>query len=86
MKSLWNLTTKTPKKSNFPTQLSGDDYAVIKLKKFNNLQVAILVDHNNGGIAVSYEDAHLDAGTKQEVAKEINAIISDEIDKIIMGD
>jgi len=42
-----------------------------------------MVDKENGGIAVSYEDMHLDAGTKIDVENEIRSIISDEIDKII---
>lgn len=65
-----------------PTKLSDDDYAVIKLKKFDNLEVAIMFDEENGGMAISYEDAHLDPATKAKVEKEIETIISSEMDKI----
>jgi len=74
------------RKPSLPTRLSSNDYSIIKLKKFDNLQVAVMVDKENGGIAISYEDIHLDAGTKIDVENEIQAIISEELYKLIEGD
>jgi hypothetical protein len=42
-----------------------------------------MFDEDNGGIAISYEDQHLDAKTRELVKTEIYAIISAEMDKII---
>jgi hypothetical protein len=65
-----------------PKKLSDDSYAVIKLKKFDDLEVAIMFDEVNGGMAISYEDAHLDSIVKQQVESEIQTILSEEMDKI----
>ncbi len=72
------------KKKKFP-ELLNDDCCIIKLSKFNNLPVAVIFDQDNGGIAISYEDKHLDEVTKMQVEKEIQEIISTELDKIMKG-
>lgn len=86
LKRLWNapvydFTAKV--KRQVPTKLADDCYAVIKLSKFDNLEVAIMADDENDGIAISYEDAHLDSETKARVEAEIQSIISDEMNKVM---
>ena len=68
-------------KSKFPTEVADDDYAVIKLRNFDNLQVLIMVDKKNGGLAISYEDKHLDEAEKALVKDQIASIISNEMEK-----
>jgi hypothetical protein len=80
-KSLWNLLQPRPRRT-LPQNLRDESYAVIKLKKFDNLEVAIMFDKDNGGMAISYEDAHLDSTMKQAVENEIQAIVSSEMEKI----
>jgi hypothetical protein len=41
-----------------------------------------MFDEVNGGMAISYEDAHLDSIVKQQVESEIQTILSEEMDKI----
>lgn len=83
---MWNAPAFnfTPTKRQVPTKLADDCYAVIKLSKFDNLEVAIMADvEANGGIAISYEDAHLDPATKAKVEAEIQSIISNEMNKVM---
>lgn len=75
------MTPVQPKPS-LPSNISSDEYAIIKLKKFNNLEVAIMADKINGGIAVSYEDQHLSAAEQEAVKRELNAIISNEMENM----
>ena len=74
------LTKNRP--GQFPKKIPASDYAIIKLEKFDNLEVAVMVDEKNGGISVSYEDAHLSPAKRRDVHKEIETIISDEMKKI----
>jgi hypothetical protein len=76
---------KKPRRT-LPKSLSDDDYVVIKLKKFDDLEVAIMFDEKNGGMAISYEDGHLDSVVKQQVESEIQTIISEEMNQIEEGD
>ena len=71
-----------PPKPSLPTKLSSDEYAIIKLKRFDNLEVAIMADKINGGIAVSYEDQHLSAEDQEKVKQEIQAIISNQMENM----
>jgi hypothetical protein len=42
-----------------------------------------MADDDNDGIAISYEDAHLDPATKAKVEAEIQSIISNEMNKVM---
>jgi hypothetical protein len=66
----------------FPNKIPEGDYAVIKLKKFKNFEVLIMVDEKNGGISVSYDDSDLGPADRLEIQKEIETIISSEMNKI----
>jgi hypothetical protein len=79
--ALWRILTRR-NKPRFPAVASEDNYAVIKLSKFDNLPVAIIWDAENQGFAVSYEDQHLDAATRRAVEKEIEAVLVNEIANI----
>ena len=41
-----------------------------------------MADKINGGIAVSYEDQHLSAAEQEAVKRELNAIISNEMENM----
>ena len=69
-----------------PEKINPDDFAIIKLKKFDNLPMVIMADKENGGLAISYEDKHLDEPTKMLVQEEINAIISLELERLQNAD
>jgi hypothetical protein len=67
----------------FPTKLrTGEDYAIIKLKKFKNFEVLVMIDEKNGGITVSYDDSKLGPADRLDIQKEIETIISSEMNKI----
>lgn len=86
LRMMWTWLWKTKvnrRRLSPPATISPEDYAIIKLKKFNNLPVVIMIDKTNGGITISYDDAHLDAPTKNEIFNEINDIISTEFERII---
>jgi siroheme synthase (precorrin-2 oxidase/ferrochelatase) len=68
-------------KKTFPNKAHVKDCAVIKLKKFKNLPVAIIVD--NGGLSVSYDTTGLSPADCLGIKNEIETIISVEMDKII---
>lgn len=65
-----------------PETVLPEDYAIIKLKNFDNLPVLIMADKSNGGIAISYDDSHLSETKKLEIKQEINTIISSEFERI----
>jgi hypothetical protein len=69
-------------KKKFPSKIPASDYAVIKLKKFDNFEVVVMIDEKNGGITVSYDDSALGPAERLEIEKEIETIISDEMNKI----
>jgi hypothetical protein len=73
-------------KRKTPEKISQDDYAIIKLSRFNNLPVVIMADKKNGGISVSYEDKHLDPDTKLKVEAEIQMIISQQFEEVKNAD
>ena len=75
-----------PKTNRFPNKVSTDEYAVIKLKKFKNLEVVIMTDEKNGGIAISYDDSGIGPADRLDIKKEIEAIVSQEMGKIIKED
>lgn len=64
-------------KRKFPSKVTPDDCAIIKLKNFDNLEVIILADKINGGLAISYNDSHLSPVERQDVQDEIETIISE---------
>jgi hypothetical protein len=66
----------------FPKKIPASDYAVIKLKKFKNFEVLVMVDEKNGGISVSYDDSALGPADRLDIQKEIETIISSEMNKI----
>ena len=66
-----------------PTSVSIGDYAIIKLKKFDNLAVVVMIDKLNGGIAISFDDSQYDEPTKMAIHREIQAIITKEIERIL---
>lgn len=68
-----------------PTSVSIGDYAIIKLKKFDNLAVVIMADKINGGISISYDDSQYDEPTKLAIHQEVQAIISNEFERIENG-
>jgi len=53
------------------------------LKRFDNLPVVIMVDKSNGGISISYDDSQYDETTKQLINREVQAIISNEFERVI---
>ncbi len=69
-----------------PTSVSIGNYAVIKLKKFDNFPVVIMVDKHNGGISISYNDSQYDEPTKIAIHQEVQTIISNEFERIENGD
>lgn len=76
-------TILTGNSKQIPDKVSPDDYAIIKLARFDNLPVVIMADKTNGGISISYDDKHLDPDTKLQVEEEIQMIISQQWEKII---
>jgi hypothetical protein len=62
-----------------------DEYAIIKLSKFDNLDVVIMVDAQNGGITISYDDSGLSPADRQIIDDEIETIVSSEMNKIWEG-
>lgn len=77
----WRILTRR-NKPRFPQAVTDDNYAVIKLSKFDNLPVAIIWDAENSGFAISYEDQHLDPGQRRAVEIEVENILVNEIAKI----
>jgi len=72
-----------PAKTNrFPNKVLPDEYAIIKLEKFNNLEVLVMIDKKEGGITVSYDDSGLGPADTLDIKKEIETIISSEMKKI----
>jgi hypothetical protein len=69
--------------NQIPNKISTNEYAIIKLKKFNDFEVAIMADKKNGGITISYDDSGLNPEDRRGVMAEIETIISGEMSKII---
>ena len=86
IQKLKTMLTGNSKTSKVPATVKPEDYAIIKLKKFDDLSVVIMADKVNGGLSVTYEDKHLPPETQEAVKREIQEIISQQFEEVTNAD